>query len=59
VDSDSCASLLAQLRAGAQVRLTLCGERAAQTWGPAPAGAWARLKGSLGLRPAFEKLATL
>jgi hypothetical protein len=59
VDAGSCAMLLARLRAGAQVQLTLCGERAAQAWGPALAGAWARLKGSLGLRSAPDVVGQL
>jgi hypothetical protein len=59
VDADSCARLLARLRAGAQVQLTLCGERAAQAWGPDRAGVWTRLKGSLGLPFASEHLEKL
>jgi hypothetical protein len=59
VDADSCAMLLARLRAGRQVQLTLCGERAAQAWGPERAGAWARLKAAVGLRPGFDHLGQL
>ncbi|MDF1483889.1 phosphoglycerate mutase [Ramlibacter sp. H39-3-26] len=45
VDADSCAWLLAQSRQGAPVRLTLCGERAAQSFDTPPAaGWWQRLK---------------
>ncbi|WKB54233.1 hypothetical protein [Eleftheria terrae] len=35
---------LAALRRGAPVRVTLCGERSAQDFEPAPSGWWARLK---------------
>ncbi len=43
VDADLCANLLARLSAGTEVYLSLCGERAAQTLAPAPAGLWQRL----------------
>ena len=43
VDADLCASLLALLKAGTEVHLSLCGERAVQTLAPAPAGLWPRL----------------
>lgn len=58
VDAQCCAPLLARLRAGAEVRLTLCGEHAAQTWGPARSGGWRRAAGALGLqRTTLEALA--
>ena len=44
VDADLCARLLAQLQAGNDITLSLCGERAAQTFGPAAGGTWQRLK---------------
>ncbi len=54
VDADSCAALLAVLRAGGQANLTLCGARAAQSFGPAPAGVWSRVKHILGLQPLWD-----
>jgi len=59
VDADACAALLAMLREGADVRLTLCGERAAQTFTPAPRGWWPRLQGRLGLRRAWNEFESL
>ncbi len=54
VDADLCARLLADARAGRPVRLSLCGERAAQTFGPAPAGLWQRLARTLRPAPSLE-----
>ena len=54
VDADACARLLALLRAGGDARLTLCSEKAAQSFGPAEAGVWRQLKGILGLKPPFN-----
>jgi hypothetical protein len=54
VDSDSCAALLAVLRAGGEARLTLCGDRAAQGFVPAETGAWSRFKRVLGLQPIWD-----
>ena len=54
VDADACARLLAVLRAGGAARLTLCSDTAAQSFAPAPAGAWRRLKSVLGLQPPFN-----
>ena len=54
VDADACARLLAVLRAGGDARLTLCSEKAAQSFAPAPAGVWRRLKSVLGLQPPFN-----
>lgn len=51
VDADSCAELLARLRAGEPVRLTLCGKRAAQTFEPGKTGFLSRFKHILGLQP--------
>ncbi len=50
VDADLCARLLAEVRAGRPMQLSLCGERAAQTFSPAPTGLWPRL--ARALRPA-------
>lgn len=50
VDADCCAALLHDLRAGREVRLTLCGERAAQTWGPARSSALRRAANRIGLQ---------
>ncbi|KAF1023334.1 MAG: hypothetical protein GAK30_00537 [Paracidovorax wautersii] len=44
VDSTSCAALLTQAQSGSPVRLTLCGERAAQTWELATPSFWQRLQ---------------
>ena len=54
VDADACARLLAVLRAGGDARLTLCSDTAAQSFAPAPAGLWRRLKSVLGLKPPFN-----
>ena len=54
VDADTCADLLARLRAGGDVRLTLCGARAAQTFEPAKTGFWGQFKNVLGLQPIFD-----
>jgi hypothetical protein len=54
VDADSCAALLAVLRAGGEARLTLCGARAAQSFIPAETGAWSRFKQVLGLQPLWD-----
>jgi len=59
VDADACARLLALLRAGGDARLTLCSEKAAQSFAPAPAGAWRRLKSVLGINPPFNVHAEL
>jgi hypothetical protein len=54
VDANTCARLLAVLRAGGDARLTLCSDRAAQTFAPAKTGFWRQFKGVLGLRPTFN-----
>jgi hypothetical protein len=54
VDADICADLLARLRAGEDVRLTLCSEKAAQTFVPAKTGVWHQLKSVLGLQPRWN-----
>jgi hypothetical protein len=54
VDADACAALLAVLRAGGDARLTLCGGRAAQSFVPASAGLWPRIKHVLGLPPPWN-----
>jgi hypothetical protein len=54
VDLEACAALLAVLRAGGDARLTLCGERAAQSFVPAPASLWSRFKRVLGLQPIWD-----
>ena len=54
VDADSCAILLATLRAGGDARLTLCGDNAAQAFTPVKASAWRSLKGHLGLQPIWD-----
>ena len=59
VDADACARLLDVLRAGGDARLTLCSDKAAQSFAPAPAGVWRRLKSVLGLQPAFNVCAQL
>lgn len=50
IDAGPGADLLSELRRGDAVRLTLCGERAAQTWGPVRRGAWRRAMGAMGLQ---------
>jgi hypothetical protein len=54
VDADVCAKLLVRLRAGDDVRLTLCSKKAAQSFGPAQTGLWRQFKGVLGLQPRFN-----
>jgi hypothetical protein len=54
VDIDTCASLLGVLRAGGQARLTLCGDRAAQSFEAADTGAWSRIKHVLGLQRPWD-----
>ncbi|WP_372826274.1 phosphoglycerate mutase [Polaromonas sp.] len=54
VDADTCADLLALLRAGGQARLTLCGERAAQSFVLAPTGFWPKFKHVLGIQPLWD-----
>ena len=43
LDTDELAQLLARQRAGETVRLTLCGERSAQTFESRRAGLWSRV----------------
>lgn len=59
VDADSCASLLAVLRAGGLARLTLCGDRAAQSFVPAAPGLWSKIRHVLGLQPIWDGRAQL
>ncbi|MES2185459.1 MAG: phosphoglycerate mutase [Pseudomonadota bacterium] len=47
IDAGDCAELLARLDQGAEVRLTLCGERRALTFQAGSAGAWQRLTSKL------------
>ncbi len=54
VDADACARLLDLLRAGGDARLTLCSEKAAQSFAPAREGVWRRIKSGLGLNPPFN-----
>ncbi|MGQ2980521.1 MAG: phosphoglycerate mutase [Polaromonas sp.] len=59
VDAESCAALLAVLRAGGQACLSLCGDRAAQSLAPAETGAWPRIKRVFGLQPMWDGRAQL
>ena len=59
VDADSVATLLARLRAGEAVRLTLAGERRAITYACAPASLGARLTRLFAARPSLAVLDTL
>jgi hypothetical protein len=54
VDADACADLLDLMRAGGDVRLTLCSDKVAQTFVPAPTGLLRRFKSVLGLQPTFN-----
>ncbi len=54
VDADACAALLGLLRAGGEARLTLCGEKAAQSFVPAENGLWPKIKHVLGLQPIWD-----
>ncbi|WP_399686373.1 hypothetical protein [Xenophilus sp.] len=51
LDAGPVARLLERSRAGAAVRLTLCGDRAAQTWQPGARGLSAWLRRRLGAAP--------
>ncbi|MBC7380366.1 MAG: hypothetical protein H7346_23435 [Burkholderiaceae bacterium] len=42
IDASTCADLLARLKAGQHIQLSLCGELAAQDYSAQPRGAWAR-----------------
>jgi hypothetical protein len=59
VDADTCALLLAQLRQGQAVRLTLCGDQRARSYSVAPASLLRRIKNVLGLQPPFNVLEKL
>lgn len=54
VDADACAALLGALRDGGKARLTLCGDRAAQSFEAAPTGFWPQIKRVLGLNPIWN-----
>ena len=54
IDAEVCADLLARVRAGEDVRLTLCSDKAAQTFIPAKTGVWGQFKSVLGLQPRFN-----
>lgn len=59
VDAETCASLLDLARRGGQVQLTLCGERASKTFGPARNGAWSRFQSATGLLCTSDGLSQL
>lgn len=55
LDARDCARLLAELEAGREVRLTLCGEAGARTWSSRGVGVWKRLAARLAL-PSIDSL---
>ncbi|MDO5624806.1 MAG: phosphoglycerate mutase [Pseudomonadota bacterium] len=59
IDADALAPLHAALNAGADVRLTLCGPRAALTWGAAAGSPWQRLARLWQRQPLADVLAAL
>jgi hypothetical protein len=59
IDANQCSALLSALNTGDSVRLTLCGERHAQTWQALPQSLITRLKQRLANRPASSILETL
>lgn len=59
VDATHCAALLTLLARGTPVRLTLCGEQAAQTFEGMPQGFWQRVSRIFGTIPAWNKLSSL
>lgn len=59
IDATQCSALLSALKAGDSVRLTLCGERHAQTWQAQPQSLITRLKSRFSSRPACSILETL
>ncbi len=59
LDATECAALLSALDQGGSVRLTLCGERHAQTFGPQQSGVLTRFKGLLRRQPLSKVLERL
>jgi hypothetical protein len=59
LDATDCAALLAALDRGDPVRLTLCGEQAAQTFEATPQRLFQRISGFFGRKPASERLESL
>jgi hypothetical protein len=59
IDANQCSALLSAVNTGDSVRLTLCGERHAQTWQVQPQSLITRLKQRLANRPASSILETL
>jgi hypothetical protein len=54
IDAGVCADLLVRLGAGENVRLTLCSEKAAQTFAPGKTGLWRQFRNVLGLQPTYN-----
>jgi hypothetical protein len=59
LDGGAVAQLLARQQAGEAVRLTLCGERSAQTWQTSRAGLFARISSLLAPKPIWDGLQQL
>ena len=59
LDKGECLRLLGELDSGRQVTLTLCGERAWQTFESAPRSLLQRVSGFFGTRPASMRLEQL
>ena len=59
VDATHCDALLSALKRGTPVRLTLCGEQAAQTFEGLPQGFWQRFSSIFGTKPAWNSLGLL
>jgi hypothetical protein len=59
LDGGAVARLLARQQAGESVRLTLCGERSAQTWQTSRAGLFARISSLLAPKPIWDGLQQL
>ena len=59
VDATHCAALVAALERGQGVRLTLCGERASQTFEAVPQGLFRKISSFFGTIPASKRLSLL
>ncbi|HEY1101848.1 MAG TPA: phosphoglycerate mutase [Burkholderiaceae bacterium] len=59
IDGDVCARLLEGVRLKLDIRLTLCGDRVAQTWHNTRSGPWQRITSIFGRRPASSLLESL
>lgn len=59
LDATECKALTGAMNAGEAVQITLCGERAAQSFGPAQRGVWSRFLSVFTGEPASNRLVLL